>query len=502
MIKTTLAVLCLFLLTPLGSVSAQTDGEWLEPIDVSGRVAGVREPAMAADPLGRIHLVWSQPSQDDPDGPGRGIHYARWSDDRWTQPVLLFADSAEKAEAPSIAADSSGLLHLVWSGGTAGAIMYSRALGDRTIGSGEWSTPSALPMPGLLASAPVVAVTRDNTVHVAYAVPLNNGRGVYYLQSLDHGETWSQPTPVVNAAAYEWPMVGKPTMAVGGANRLHIAWSLLPIPGTLQARGIFYSRSDDGGQTWSEPYQAAGSESEPDWAQLIAIGDREVHLLWGERGGRELRQHRLSIDGGSSFTPPEPITGLTGLSEEVGLTSDTSGRLHLVAVGTLGLTASDAAIVHRLWDGERWVPQGGQGTPLGWHATGTDAALAAVGDSRLVLAFGGIPQLPAETDVALSEASVPLSGMVATSRQIEPPLAAPTPLPTLTPTPTATPQPTGTPRPLPTPTKDLSAGGEAEVRLGPLAIPSDYAGLVLGAVPAIVLVLLFLVGIRIRQTRR
>ncbi len=89
------------------------------------------------------------------------------------------------------------------------------------------------------------------------------------------------------------------------------------------------------------------------------------------------------------------------------------------------------------------------------------------------------------------------------SRPLELPAVLPTPLPTLTPTPTSPPQPTPTATPLPTPTLDFSGGQADQLQVGPVSLPGSWAGLVVGAVPAVMIVLVaFGIGVLLVRGRQ
>ena len=55
-------------------------------------------------------------------------------------------------------------------------------------------------------------------------------------------------------------MVDHPALAVGQDGSVHVAWVEAPLPGMGVPENIFYSRSDDAGSTWSEPFLIIGSD--------------------------------------------------------------------------------------------------------------------------------------------------------------------------------------------------------------------------------------------------
>jgi hypothetical protein len=486
---------------------------WTEPADVplDTADADVRAlfPTIAADPAaaGRFHIVWSQPTDADPDGPGRALYYARWDSLDTLQlprPVALFSSADEKADYPVLAADNAGRLHLVWSGGQTGEIMASRAGADGAYNWSNWAEPQVLSARQLTASAPAIAIGRDGVVNVVYAVPLNEGRGVYYVRSADGGESWSEATQVVDAAAAGWAMVDHTTLAVGADGTVHVAWSVLPAPGSLVPGAVFYTRSTDGGESWSARYNPA--EGDVDWPQLVAVGNLEVHLAWREKDGRTQLYHRWSTDGGLNWTRATLVAEVTGLDRPVTLAVDGAARVHLAAVGVAaGLTSDSEAelpvrwpVVHRMWDGERWTEvDRGIVTVLEEVAPQFPAVAIADGD-RVGLALAAGPRAPLYSGEEELGARISLL-----SRPLDLPEILPTPLPTLTPTPAPAPAASVEETvPPPTQTPDLSPAEPTSPQIGPISLGGTYGGIIAGAIPAgLLAIVAFVVGVRFRRRR-
>ena len=485
---------------------------WGAPVDValgaaeSPRIA--RSPSMVADAEieGRFHLIWSQPAKNDPDGPGREIVYARWDvldQERFPRPVILFTSQEAKADQPALAADAGGRLHLVWSGNQVGEIMYSRAEAESAFNPSNWGDPQLLPMLHPSGSRPQIAIGRDGVIHVVYVVALNEGRSVFHTFSTDGGDNWSEPTTIGDGVEAGWPMVEHPTLAIGGDGVIHVAWSIFPLQGSLLPSAIYTARSSDGGATWSEPFEVA--DGAVDWPQLAAVGALEVHLVYAETAGREVPQHRWSADGGQTWTRSNWIPALTGFSGPVKLVIDEAGRIHLVAVSVPDETADSdddhLLLYHQIWVGERWIElDAGPARVLEGITPLSSISGVAAGD-RLGLTLAGSRLAESEDEDDGEDMTVGLMALL--SRSLELPAVMPTPLPTLTPTPTPLPQPTATPTMSPTPTPDLSGDTSADVQVGPVSLPGSWVGLVLGAVPAAILVVFSLLVVwAVRWIRR
>ncbi len=481
------------------------------PLGEGENLIGVREPVLAADvnTAGRFHLIWSQTAENDSDGVGRALAYARWDvleQERYPRPVILFASSEAKAEQPALAADADGRLHLVWRGGQAGGIMHSQAAVDTAFNPTNWAEPQLLPMPQPTGSWPAITFGGNGVIHVVFAIPFNEGRGIYYTQSADGGKRWTGPALVADGVKQGWSVVDHPSVAVDDGDTIHVTWSSLPLPGTLSPGAVHYARSSDGGVQWSEPLGIA--DGKVDWVQLVIAGGLEVHLVWAETDDRGLRLHRWSADAGQNWSRASLIPEMEGVDGPVGLVLDGARRIHVVAVveTTPGLGDSTAtlekatpsySLQHRLWNGESWIEVAGAlGLSLESLALSSPASAIATGDHLGLILASSVCETVADDDGTATMLTL-------LSRPLELPSVLPTPLPTLTPIPTLLPEPTLLPTPMPTPTPDLSQGGEARIWVGPISLGSDWAGLVLGAIPAALVVLVCLLGVWvIRGIRR
>ena len=111
--------------------------------------------------------------------------------------------------------------------------------------------------------------------------------------------------------------------------------------GVPQPLSLYYSRSEDGGHTFSD---AEPVVDEPvAWREIVTDSKGNLHLLWQPP---ELTTvwDQVSLDGGHTWQYPQ---GLPDAGRLAAVTKDSAGRLHLVGVGP-------SALGHWLWDGSRW----------------------------------------------------------------------------------------------------------------------------------------------------
>ena len=81
-----------------------------------------------------------------------------------------------------------------------------------------------MPSPSKINSSPDLVVDGASRIVVAYAVSINEDRGIYVVQSTDNGDTWSLPRQVFDAVRAEWERVEQPKICLGTDGILHLSF--------------------------------------------------------------------------------------------------------------------------------------------------------------------------------------------------------------------------------------------------------------------------------------
>jgi len=454
--------------------------EWSPPTIISSIDTSAGLPAISVDGDGRLHTLWTQGQLDD--SPQETLAYARLEGDTWSSPnSVLRSPGGGLALEPVTLIDQAGHMHALWSGGPTGQIFYSRSFARDASGSGGWEAIRTLTAPQSSGGSPALTLGPAGQLDVAYTVPLNEGRGVYFISSLDQGDSWSAPTQVFDAEQAGWARVQQTTVAVDTTGRVHVAWVQGALPPADTALGVYFAWSDDDGQTWSAPRVMA--EGAAGYPTLVVSGHDEVHLLWVSNlaDNPQLWHARLPA-GSDTWSEPTLVPGLRSIAPQVGVVGDAQGGLHLVGVER---TVSDSTVLFYLnWDGSRW---GGRETiPLGY-------SVDALSGARAVIRPQGILGVVYRVYTLVSG-----GGRQYLGGYVERPVAdlVYQPAPTFTPPPAATLETTPTPgaSATPVPTQDLNAtpappldGGNG-LRVG---------GILIGMA---VVVVVALIGLRARRS--
>ena len=480
---------------PLGDLSAWfgPPPAWSAPAALAALNADVLTFTVAADGAGRVHALWTQAGAP-------ALQYARWESARWSAPAALLRAPDGAAQQPALAAGGSSRLLATWRDSGSGLLYFSQADTARAGSAAEWSQPRALPLPRPGAGGSAVVDTRAGRLLAAYALPINEGRGIYVTASSDGGESWDAPTQAVDAAAQGWALVDNPRLALTGYDGVHLLFTRGDLASGASAQQLFYARSDDGGASWSAPelvQSGAGQAGPVVWSALAGIGERTAHRAWQTReNDRTTLWHQVSLDAGLSWSRAATVGGALAGGASGGaaaLAVDENGRVLL-------LQASGTTLQSWAWDGERWQA----GETLSLAATGAPTLLAAG-----LTADGPVTAVWAAPGSAAPGSAAPGSaengpGLFFAQGSAATLTEPPAPLPTLTPTPPATPAPTMTPAPQPTPTLVFSREreGGALSQLGVPGVGSTPFQIALGVLPALLIVAVsFYAGVRLLRKR-
>jgi hypothetical protein len=401
-------------------------------------------PALVADRDGRFHALWNQAAPVTLGSltlPNKIIYYAAWERGRWSRPVVVPTSPEGDAEEVAATVDSGGRLLTVWSDIRTGAIYFSQAEAARAVMASDWSQPQPLPIPRPGASAPDIVVDPAGVIYVAYAIPVNEGRGTYLVISTDRGENWSEPIMVFDAAAADWEIVDRPQLAPASDGRIHLMWLRQALPVGSNATALYYAHSEDGGYSWSEPTKVEdGSQSETSivQSQIAAIGEFVVYRAWQAWNGRQVALwHQQSLDGGLTWSQPSHLSGSSAAAEPMVLVQDGAGQVHLLQVLEDQDSHGPAVLQIWTWQDERWLAR--EGLKLGGNMSGYSSVLAAaIGpDGHLATLYSSRAATDQLEQLIFSSRVLPLPSVTSPP----PPTLTPTPAPTVTPVPSPTPLP-------------------------------------------------------------
>jgi hypothetical protein len=160
-----------------------------------------------------------------------------------------------------------------------------------------------------------------------------HGGEIFFARSSDGGETFSDPINLSNTVAgagkgrltRDFWHNGSLDIVLGPEGNLYAAW-------TEYEGALRFSRSTDGGESFSDPILISGGDANPARAPSLAAGGRgAVHLAWTHGEDPSAGIHfATSTDHGESFGAPQTVAGDNGHAEGPKIAVDEKGSVHLV----------------------------------------------------------------------------------------------------------------------------------------------------------------------------
>lgn len=247
---------------PVGHVyyARRADGQWSNPVKVSPGDAYAGVPALAVASDGQVHLVWYGIRNQAPQvvtrhGSIYEILYSGLAGNQWSLPVVISPGVPDSINA-ALAVDASGTLHSAWYQFDMRAyqVQYARR-------RGRWELPHRITSGTADAFAVSLALGPDGRAYVVWERRASSGVEILFVAGPD---PWSAPAAIsTGGAAYN------PTVAVDRAGRVFVAW---------ESDGRLYLRRRDGRGRWLnlERITEEGTNQHP----IIAASGDAVDLAW------------------------------------------------------------------------------------------------------------------------------------------------------------------------------------------------------------------------------
>jgi len=266
----------------------------------------------------------------------------------WSDPVEMVKSPDKNIGDLSVFSAPDGKLYVVWNGKTTGEIYFVWANANKSISPFEWSDPIALSL-GDRVTSPSLSGGINGELLLAYAVPINENRGIYFVRSADQGETWSEPQLIFNASQSGWEMVGQPHLVQIDTDVYHVMWTKNSILEDGAVTGLYAATSRDNGLTWEEPQEIVDHTIQSSWLEQSS---GILHRLWeGDKINNPGIWHDVSTDTGTTWQRSIPISVLGEIGEATAST-DSAGHVHLFQSYRSDL--DQRMILHFWWDGRQW----------------------------------------------------------------------------------------------------------------------------------------------------
>jgi len=245
-----------------------TDGgtSWLPSQRLTWTPDASKLPAVAVDGVDRIHAVWEDHTPGYPD-----IYYRRslTGGVTWT-PTQRLTWNSGNSSYPGIACSPAGHLHVVWSDDSPGncEIYYIAASNGGT----TWSSPRRLTWNSGSSNWPAIAAQASGILHVVWWDTTPGMSDIYYKNSPDGGANWA------SAKRITWTPGGsfRPAIKLGFSGQLHLIWD--ESPGSSQE--IFYKKSTDGGAAWGSTQRLTWNSGWSSCPAIAFDSSGFLHVVW------------------------------------------------------------------------------------------------------------------------------------------------------------------------------------------------------------------------------
>ena len=344
------ALLVIGLLSAFSSSSlvAQSKPQWAPIQRIPGYDDETKAPLLVADNNRTIHAFNVQPVTEDL----RAIHYSTWSaDNGWSKPNDIIAGPSSAPQLQDVILDQQGVFHLIYFGGNdvRANIFYTYAPAIHAGNAHAWAEPFII---GPAAASPAQAQLRTNSNNELFVVYSGrvDGPGLYAIESVTQGGSWSEPLPIYLVYTPETPLAALYT-TMDDSDRLHVVWTDNNISGNGEL--VSYVQLDTITGIWSTPEVLATAERyESDWPSIAVLGDTVIVVY--QNSGPATRWVRVSQDGGQTWGHPVRPFQHVGEYGHAALATDSAGDLHMILGNRLD--SENHGMWYSKWEGNRWRP--------------------------------------------------------------------------------------------------------------------------------------------------
>jgi flagellar hook assembly protein FlgD len=248
---------------------------------------------------------------------GVALATAAQAEVRFYAPVNL-AKNSGLSFSPSIAVGPTGAVYVAWYDNTYGGneILFARST---DVGK-TFSAPVNLSNNVGFSTFPSVVVDGTGVIHVAWQDTEYGASEILYSRSSDGGLTFSAPVNISNDAGTSV----KVKLALDSNGVLYAAWN--------DDTTLWLAKSTDGGASFTKVYSDVGTSSSSPINVSLAVGvGNAVHLVWQKnQNGVPVIQYATSTNGGTNFSAPLTLSNTTETSNTPAVAADALGTVYVV----------------------------------------------------------------------------------------------------------------------------------------------------------------------------
>jgi hypothetical protein len=230
------------------------------------------------------------------------------------------SNNTDPSTTPQVAVDGAGTIYVVWENqvGSNTNILFSQSSDQGVTFSGSRNVS------GISGSSsnPRIFVDGQGGINVVWVNDAPGNDDIFFSRSADGGGSFSTPVNISNDAADSL----SPQLAVDSGGNISVVWESDSTP-----FGVLYSHSTNGGTSFSQPVDLATNTGGSFGAQIGVGADGSINVVWEDdsSSGANISFSR-STDKGASFSPPQTLSTNLGNSTEAQMVLDASGNIDVV----------------------------------------------------------------------------------------------------------------------------------------------------------------------------
>jgi hypothetical protein len=279
-------------------------------------------PALFVTKVGKPKIYATY--HDDVKGPTQAYLLRTKKGVKFKAPIDITPHSGG-AFTPRIAVDSAEMLNIVW--GDTDTPLGRRVIFTRSTDLGfTFTEPVDISRSPGKAFEPEIAVDPNDGVNVVWEDDRDGAKAIMFTRSSDGGATFSTPLKISQGTS----AAAESHIAIDKSGRVYVSW-IQEIDGTLQ---VFFARSTDNGITFSTPIQLTNDNNAEMHKVFVTTFKNVVYVAFNNDYDRDRQAYVMrSTDAGISFGQPVQFSNATrtrGRAHSVSMVVDSRGVLHVV----------------------------------------------------------------------------------------------------------------------------------------------------------------------------
>jgi hypothetical protein len=220
---------------------------------------------------------------------------------------------------PQVAVDATGNIYAVWEDDTANNsnILFTRS----TDGGATFSAPRNLSNSAGWSFGPRLLVDSQDHINVVWVDPTPGNQDIFFSRSADGGTTFSIPQNLSHDPADS----GNPQIAADSSGNISVVWENDDV-----TNGVLFTHSTDG-TTFSAPVNLATNPSGSFGPQIAVGADGSINVAWEDDFNFQSDiSFSRSTDKGATFSTPKNLSSNAGNSFVAEVAVDVSGNIYVV----------------------------------------------------------------------------------------------------------------------------------------------------------------------------